>query len=160
MEWVSSMALVVKLLASSCLENPMDRGAWWVTVHGVTKSWMLLKWLSMHACILEEAEPLVQCDSYLYRLPRCALKNLPASIENSIDVGLIPRLGRSPGEGNGNPLQYSCLENPMRRGAWRATIHGGTRVGHDWVTKPLTANYYYESVTGLPVYYLISHDRR
>ena len=40
------------------------------------------------------------------------------------DVGLIPGLGRSPGEGNGNPLQYSCLGNPMDRGAWRATVHG------------------------------------
>ena len=41
--------------------------------------------------------------------------------------GLIPGLGRSPGEGNGNPLQYSCLGNPMDRGAWRATIHGVTK---------------------------------
>ena len=40
------------------------------------------------------------------------------------------------GEGNGNPLQYSCLENPMDRGAWRATAHGVARVGHDLVTKP------------------------
>ena len=40
------------------------------------------------------------------------------------DVGLIPRLGRSPEVGNGNPLQYSCLENPMDRGAWWATVHG------------------------------------
>ena len=40
------------------------------------------------------------------------------------DVGSIPGLGRSPGEGNGNPLQYSCLENPMDREAWKATIHG------------------------------------
>ena len=47
------------------------------------------------------------------------------------DLGLIPGLGRTPGEGNGNPLQYSCLENPMDRGAWQATIHGVTRVGHD-----------------------------
>ena len=39
------------------------------------------------------------------------------------DLGLIPGLGRSPGEGNGNPLQYSCLENPMNRGAWQATVH-------------------------------------
>ena len=42
------------------------------------------------------------------------------------DVGSIPGLGRSPGEGNGNPLQYSCLENPMDGGAWRATVHGVT----------------------------------
>ena len=43
---------------------------------------------------------------------------------NAGDWGLIPRLGRSPGEGNGYPLQYSCLENPMDRGAWRAAVHG------------------------------------
>ena len=41
-------------------------------------------------------------------------------------MGLIPELGRSPGEGDGNPLQYSCLDNPMERGAWRATVHGVT----------------------------------
>ena len=41
-----------------------------------------------------------------------------------------------PGEGNGNPLQYSCLENPMDRGAWWATVHGVARVGHDLATKP------------------------
>ena len=41
-----------------------------------------------------------------------------------VDPGTIPGLGRSPGEGNGNPLQYSCLENPIDRGAWQATVHG------------------------------------
>ena len=46
-----------------------------------------------------------------------------ASACNAGDLGLIPGLGRSPGEGNGNPLQYSCLENPMDRGAWRARVH-------------------------------------
>ena len=50
---------------------------------------------------------------------------------NTGDLGSIPGLGRSPGEGNGNPLQDSCLENPMDRGAWWATVHGVTRVGHD-----------------------------
>ena len=52
------------------------------------------------------------------------------------DLGSIPGSGRSPGEGNGNPLQYSCLENPMDRGAWRATVHKVSRVGHNLVTKP------------------------
>ena len=47
-----------------------------------------------------------------------------ASAYNAGDLGLIPGSGRSPGEGNGNPLQYSCLENPMDRGPWGATIHG------------------------------------
>ena len=51
-------------------------------------------------------------------------------------MGSIPGLGRSPGEGNDNPLQYSCLENPMDRGAWWAAIHGVTRVGHDLATSP------------------------
>ena len=47
-----------------------------------------------------------------------------ASAWNAGDMGSIPGSGRSPGEGNGNPLQYSCLENPMDRGAWQATVHG------------------------------------
>ena len=51
------------------------------------------------------------------------VKNLPT---NAGDAGWIPGLGRSPGEGNGNPLQCSCLENPMDRGAWWATVHGVT----------------------------------
>ena len=52
------------------------------------------------------------------------VKNLPANAEDSKDVGLIPVLGRSPAEGNGNPFQYSCLENPMDRRAWRVTALG------------------------------------
>ena len=59
------------------------------------------------------------------------VKNLPADTEDMRDVGLIPGLGRSPGEGHGNPLQDSCLENTMDRGAWRATVHQSQRVGHD-----------------------------
>ena len=50
-----------------------------------------------------------------------------ASACNAGDLGSIPRWGRSPGEGNGNPLQYSCLENPMDGGAWWATVHGVTK---------------------------------
>ena len=46
------------------------------------------------------------------------------SVCNAGDLDLIPGLGRSPGEGNGSPLQYSCLENPMDGGGWRATVHG------------------------------------
>ena len=60
------------------------------------------------------------------------VKNLPA---NAGDMGSIPGLGRSPGEGNGNPLQYFCLENSMDRGAWWATVHEIARVGQDLVTK-------------------------
>ena len=58
------------------------------------------------------------------------------SARNAGDLASIPGSGRCPGEGNGNPLQYSCLENPMDRGAWWATVHGVTRVGHNLATKP------------------------
>ena len=51
------------------------------------------------------------------------VKNPPANAGNIRDVGFIPGLGRSPGGGHGNPLQYSCLENPMDRGAWQATVY-------------------------------------
>ena len=57
---------------------------------------------------------------------------------NAGHPSLIPGSGRSPGEGNGNPLQCSCLENLMNRGAWQATVDGVTRVGHDLATKPPT----------------------
>ena len=53
------------------------------------------------------------------------------------DPGLIPRWGRFPREGNDNTVWYCCLENPMDRGAWRATVHGVTRVGHDWATNTI-----------------------
>ena len=56
-----------------------------------------------------------------------AVKNLPANAGETRDVGLIPQLGRLPRVGNGNPLQYSCLQNPMDRGAWRSTAHGVTK---------------------------------
>ena len=52
------------------------------------------------------------------------VKNLPANAGDSRVMGSIPGLGRSPGEGNGNPIQYSCLGNPMDRGAWQATVLG------------------------------------
>ena len=60
------------------------------------------------------------------------VKNPP---DNARDAGLIPGLGRSPGEGNDNPLQYSCLENLMDRGACGPQSVGSQRVGHDRVTK-------------------------
>ena len=55
------------------------------------------------------------------------VKNLPSNAGDVRDMGSIPGLGRSPGGGNGNPLQYSCLENPMDRGAWRATVYRVTK---------------------------------
>ena len=71
---------------------------------------------------------------------RCIL-GLPGSSVGKVsacsagDLGSIPGQEDS-GEGNGKPIQYSCLENPMDRGAWRATVHGVARVRHDLATKP------------------------
>ena len=64
------------------------------------------------------------------------VKNPPANAGNT---GSNPGSGRSPGGGNGNPLQYSCLENPMDRGAWWATVHGIARVRHD-IVQQLSSN--------------------
>ena len=54
------------------------------------------------------------------------IKNPPVNAEDIRDLSLIPGLGRFPGEGNGNSLQYSCLEKPMNRGVWWARVHGVT----------------------------------
>ena len=59
------------------------------------------------------------------------VKNPPANARDTRDMGSVSGSGRTSGGGHGNPLQYSCLENPMDRGAWRATVHRVERVGHD-----------------------------
>ena len=87
----------------SCLENPRDKGAWWAAVYGVTQSRTRLKRLSSSSSNGSDGKE-----------PAC----------NARDGCLIPGWGRCPAEGNGNPFQYSCLENPMDRGTWRATVHG------------------------------------
>ena len=62
---------------------------------------------------------------------------------NAGELGSISGLGRSPGEGNGYPHQYSCLKNAMGREAWQATVHGVTRVGHNLATKPPPLSLYF-----------------
>ena len=138
-------------LQCSCLENPMERGAWSATVHGVT--WFrhnlatkptpsLLdlppthptSYPSRSAQMPSWAEPLYYTAGphWLFYTWWCvygspsgsAVKNLPANARDTGDWGLIPGLGRSPGGGHGNPLQHPCLESPMDRGAWWATVHG------------------------------------
>ena len=164
------------LLKYSCLENPMNRGTWWATVHRVSQSQTQLKQLSMQAGIMQasaswlfqsvkekkftllrknhkltDVQGFVRVQwewsrgsqlnwclegkitfltitfikSQLLRLP-CS-PNCKESSCNAGDQGSVLALGRSSGEGYGNPLQYSCLENPMDRGAWRATVHGVTK---------------------------------
>ena len=129
----------------SCLENPMDRGAWQATVHWVTKSqtWLSTratpythKWqnhayfpdvdtVSVVLIILHKVIYLRSWGTQILEtcLPWTSL-DIPggtdskASGYNVGDPGSIPGLGRSPGEENGNPLQHSCLENPMDRETW------------------------------------------
>ena len=97
-------------LQCSCLENPRDSRAWWAAVYGVAQSRTRLRWLSSSS----------SSSSSIH-------KGLPSWLSgeestcNARDVNLIPGSGRSPGEGNSNPLQYSCLGNPVGRGARRAT---------------------------------------
>ena len=95
------------------LENPRDGGAWWAAIYGVAQSRTRLKRLSSSS------------SSALGRASQVTLvvKNPPANAGDVRDMGSIPGPGRPPGEGNGNPLQHSCLENPTDRGAWRATVH-------------------------------------
>ena len=94
-------------------------------MHGITfPILLLLTWLYHYLYIL-----------YIYGFPGGS--DSKESACNTGNPGLIPGSGRSPGEGNGNPFQYSCLENPMDRGAWQASVHGH-RVGHNWEINQLT----------------------
>ena len=103
----------------------MDRGTWLITIHGVSKSQM---WLSMHEHM---ATPLFQAKNY-YFINKIfpGDSEVKASACNEGDLGSVPGSGRSLGEGNGNPLQYSCLENLMDGGAWWGTDY--------WVAKSQT----------------------
>ena len=135
-------------LQYSCLENPMDRGAWWATVHGVAKSRTRLSDFTFTSLSPPQrssskhshAGHRVSTDEFERDTTQSVFSGNkgPSSLQtggledkasacNAGDLGSIPGLGRSPGEGNGNLLQYSCLENPMDAGAWGATVHGVTK---------------------------------
>ena len=76
-------------------------------------------------CVYTHTHTHTYIHTYIYDFPGGS--EVKASACNVGDLGSIPGSGRSPGEGNGNSLQYSCLENPMDRGAWWATVHGVTK---------------------------------
>ena len=99
-------------LQCSCLENPRDGGAWWAAVFGVTQSQTQLKRLSSSSSSSIDISGASQV--------ALVVRNPSASAR---DMSSIPGSGRSPREGSGNPLQYSCLVNPMDRGAWWAIVH-------------------------------------
>ena len=155
-------------LQYSCLENPIDGGAWWAAVHGITKSWIRLSdfTFTFHFHALEK-ETADHSSVLAWRIPgtvepggllsmgshsQTQLKRLSSSSHKDTeqgfpggasgketvrqcsrhrDAGSTPGSGRSPGGRHGNPLQYSCLENPMDRGALWATVYGVTKTRHD-----------------------------
>ena len=96
-------------LQCSCLENPRDGGAQWAAVYGVAQSRTQLKRLSSSSSRGSQVALVV--------------KYPPANAGDVRDTSSIPGSQRSPGGGQGNPLQYSCLENPVDRRAWRALVH-------------------------------------
>ena len=106
-------------LQYSCLENPMDRGAWQATVHGITKELDMMELLNSSK------------KSYRKSVDYCMIPMYPRWLSgkesvNAGDVrgaGLISGSGRSPGGEHGSPLQYFSMENPMDRGAWQTTVH-------------------------------------
>ena len=114
-------------LQYSCLENAMDRGAWWATVHEVT---------NRHDWVTKQQQQTL-INQYLderWGFPSdSVVKN---SFANGGDKGSILGWGRSPGEENSNPLQYSFLGNPMDSRDWRATVHGVAKES----TKQLNSN--------------------
>ena len=102
MRWLDGITDSMDVSLGELWETVMDREAWRAAIHGVAES--------------DTTERLNWTGS-------APGKNPPANAGDITDVGLIPRLERSPGGVHGYPLQYSCLENPMHRGAWWATVH-------------------------------------
>ena len=116
-------------LQCSCLENPRDRGAWWAAVYGFAQSRTRLKRLSSSSSSHPTPvrlpgkscgrRSLVGCSPW-----GCYESDTTEQLHFHFSLSFI-------GEGNGNPLQCSCLEDPRDGGAWWAAIYGSHRVGHD-----------------------------
>ena len=109
---------------------------------------VLVKWMNLESVIQSEDFPGGSAAKVCLQCRRCG------------SMGSITRLGRSPGEGNGNLLQNSSLGNPMDRGAWQATVYRMARVGHSLATKPLPPPSYRVSQKEKKKYCILMHIYR
>ena len=125
-------------LQCSCLENSRDGEAWYSAVYGVARvghDWShLAVAAAAHLSFSTLMLPTFRAGKFLAGASQVVLvvKNPPAKAGDIRDSSLIPGWGRSPGGGNGNPLQYSCQENPTERVPGRLQSMGSQRVQHDW----------------------------
>ena len=138
--WASLVAQLVKNLPamqetwvqSLGWQDPLEKGkaanssilVWRIPWTAYSMGWQSQTWLSNFHFILHSWLRASLITQSVKNLPQCRRP------------GLITGSRRSPGEGNSNPFQYSCLENPMDRGAWQDMVHGVARVRHDLATKP------------------------
>ena len=106
----------------------VNSGSWWWT------GWPGVRWFMRSQRVGHDWATELNWTEVTEGFPHSSIGKEPVCSAGYL--GLILGFGRSPEEGNGNPLQYSCLENPMARGAWQDTVHGAARVWLDSVTKP------------------------